>query len=375
MLWPHRRLGGNAQMSEPDRDIARAFTEAEASGDRTWWTRNSILIGARGARFARALDPAERVAFYQYLMRHRNPPAVADAELPRLHEAYVRLQQEPPRLGVRAHVLTYLFGGDLNGPLPSGRVVAASQLKARLAVMRVITASDSLSGQRRRAAKYAALADHAPVLLETLRHLDYRVDEDLFHDLPYWGMLLTLVLAPATRIDVLTDLLDTPGRPCPDRTLVRLDRTVAAVVTDPTDPRLTDLRTNLANRARTVRDRTEAGIWAHRLGLRLPGDWGFAVEVPIVNDHENPEARLRLTIQPSARNSWQVELYRTPRIPWREDRTGRTIGHRPDSLADFPRWARSLYDLAGLYADLAGATVRTGGNRTAAATVRRWLTT
>ncbi len=390
-------------MSEADIEaLCRAFIadedkalEQERQG--RFWPQNHHLLRPYAAKLPAALTPEQRTRFYfHYLRVAAGIPAVSNKELPLLTEAYRQVlplqDQGDPMNNSTRHINLVVFGFDESGPLPIGATSTAQELKARLKLVTQLGNYTTLPNQRAKKAKFALFADEGERILQVLRHLRYRHDrrygDDLYNtvNLRFWGMVLTALLNPEVRADLVHDMLDGEmAFPNRETHLDILHKTVQVVLEDcaPEEAAFHQLAGRLAELHHARRDATESVMLVRSLNLPFGADENWQVRIRLPQEGDDGKGwgppNLMLTLMPEPGWDWDLRI---------ADAKGRHFGEgnkgivRNDlgleglgkgNLARFPDWLRTLREQHGIAYDLQKADVSAGRKRSAGRPLLDWL--
>lgn len=330
-------------------------------------------------------------------MRQRGDiPAVSEKELPLLVAAWRRLlpvidQPEKAYLARRLPLL-FAFGFDGTGALASGETHDAEGLKARMKLLAQTGRYTSIPAQWEKKEKFLPFAGEAERLLQTLRHLGYRHDrrygDDLYDytNLTFWGMVLIILLNPATRAALLHDMLEGGyDLPLRDRHFGILNRAVQALRPgfDAAETAFHSLADRLAAREAARRAKTETVALARRLDLPFADDEDWIAGVFLMQEGDAefppPAPGVQLLMRPDPDRCWEIALTHASRGRFSET-DGGILQNDPGipglgkgNLADFPAWLRKVREDHGLAYDLETAHVRAGRKGRAAKRLAEWL--
>jgi hypothetical protein len=321
-------------------------------------------------------------------------PAVSEKEFPVLVEAYRALLTKIDASG-SGHLagrlpLLFCFGFDEQGELPSGPTTTAADLKARLKLVTQAGKYSNLPGQRDKLKNFLPFAADAEQVLETLRHLRYRLtrradsaSSSFSISLVFWGFVLTGLLSEKTRLALVEDMLgDTYALPEQHRYLAILHETAQAVMPMAAgDAAFADLGARLAAIQQARRDATESVALARQLGLPFGDQEAWSIRIALHLDG-NPAKRsyapdLSLEIAPDPDYPWRLHL-RTDAgqfSEWAGSVSQNDLGIQGvGQLHAFPAWLRSTRERHGLSFVLDDpGNISCGRKRAAAKLIEAWL--
>ncbi|MCU5783671.1 hypothetical protein MA04_02971 [Alcanivorax balearicus MACL04] len=362
-----------------------------------FWPRNHHLLRPHAAKLPAALTLDQRTRFYfHYLRVAGGIPAVSNKELPLLHEAYRQVlplqDQGHPINSSTRHINLLVFGFDDNGPLPMGATSSAKELKARLKLVTQLGKYTTLPNQREKKSKFLPFANEGERILQVLRHLRYRHDrrygDDLYNtvNLRFWAMVLTALLSPEVRADLVGDMLDgNMAFPNRETHMDILHKTVQAVLEycTPEEEDFRRLAGRLADLYRTRREATESATLARSLNLPFDPDEDWQVSIRLAQEGTDGLSwrppNLALTLMPEPDLDWDIRII---------DAKGRHFSERckgilrndmdmdglgAGNLARFPDWLRALRERHGIAYDITQADVRAGRKRSAGRLIQGWL--
>lgn len=362
-----------------------------------FWPQNHHLLGPHAAKLPAALTPDQRTRFYfHYLRVAGGIPAVSNKELPLLRDAYrqvLPLQDRGyPVNSSERHINLLVFGFDESGSLPIGETSTATDLKTRLKLVSQLGKYTTLPNQRAKKVKFAPFAEDGERILQLLRHLRYRHDrrygDDLYDtvNLRFWGMVLTALLNPEVRTELVRDMLDGDmAFPNRETHLDILHKTVQAVLED-CAPRETEFHQwagRLAEVHRARREATESAMLARALGLPFEAgeDWQVRIRIPQEgNDGQGWQApNLMLNLMPEPDWDWELRIedakgrrfVEGSKGPVRNDMGMEGLGK--GNLGRFPRWLRALREQYGMVYDVPRADISAGRKRSAGRLIQDWL--
>lgn len=391
-------------MTDADANLLRAFIADEHAAfslkqQGKFWPANHYRIAPLATKVADLLAPNERTDFYFHFMRASGGvPAVSEAEMPILLEAYRRVLPFLDLGGVimmaSRHKTLFAFGFDGQGGLPSGETMSAKALKARLKLLAQVNNYTTMPGQRDKKARFVPFANEAVRILETFRHLGYRHDrrygrDDLYDitNLTFWGMVFIALLNKATRADLVADMVEGDyqlvRRP---EQLAMLHRYVEAVLPDieQDEDRFLALAQRLKDIEMARRNATESVVLAQ--ALKLPfgedEDWDIYISIPLRGSGEHAliaKNVVKLLIRPDPDWQWEVKVWlegrgefsETEAKNYRNDLDLPRIGR--GNLHTFPDWLRAVRAQTGLDFDIEAADYRVGRRRAAIKILAEWL--
>lgn len=375
--------------------LARAFIadETDPGSRKRFWTMNHHRLGPIAGKVAKAVEPSERVAFYRfYMQRSGGFPPVPNGDIPLLLEAYRLLLDDIDELGAN-HMMTrlaslYMFGFDETGELADGVLDDAGTLKARTKSLTQVGKYTSLPAQRDKMDKFRPFAGEAPRLLQALRHLDYVHDRERAEhfgvvDLDLWGMILIVLLNPATRTDYLRAVLESEALPDRVQYLGILHKTVRAVMAGENgiDTEFAELASELFTGEMARRNDTQTAELVRKLGLDLSDDVEWEISISIaekgsgLTPHLHPNMRLNIRPEPDAQ--WRLAFTHSGSGRFSQD-DRKTYQNDPgieplSRLAEFPTWLTTIADTHGIVFDATEASVLAGRRRSVVKRIERWI--
>lgn len=392
----------NTQMADPDRALLLAFIadaqDSLAEGrPANFWPRNHHRLRPIEKRAKDLLSPAEHADYlFHRFCRTGGFPVMAERDLPLLIPVWRRILPHldgAPARSISRHMMLYLFGFDDSGALPDELPPTGKDLKARLKLIDQITAYTTQPAQRAKQARFATFASEAPRILRALRHLGYNHDRrhggEIYDvtNLSFWGMVFVVLLNPATRAELLDDMLgDTYRLVQREDQLSMLDAYVKAVAPDasPDETRFLELAARLADLERARRAATEAGALAQRLDLPFEADqdWAIHIRLALRSLPSGPAANgdaVVLNISANTDRPWDLFVELGWKRPFSERARGviRNDLNLPSlgagNLHRFPQWLARLRAEHGFDADLAAAKIQVGRKRAAVKPIAAWL--
>lgn len=361
-----------------------------------FWSSNHHEISPLIAKADRHLDPAQRLRLYGHALRVAGTiPTVSEKEFPLLVDAYraalPRLDASGGYLAGRLPLLLS-FGFDEQGALPSGQTASAADLKTHLKLVAQIGKYTNLPGQRDKLKNFLPFAAESERVLETFRHLRYRLTrkdegapESWSVDLLFWGFVLVGLLSASTRTALVEDMLGaTYALPHPERHLAILHETVQAVLPlAEGDAAFAASAAKLAAIAKARRDATESVALAQRLGLPFGEDEDWNIHIVLQLD-SNPDKRsyapdLTLEVMPDPDYPWRLRVHTKDGqfSEWAGSVSQNDLGIAglgAGNLHAFPQWLQSTRQHHGLNFVLAElGDIRCGRKRAAAKLIETWL--
>jgi hypothetical protein len=371
-------------IADEDKDLG---TDAHGG----FWPRNWHRIAPLAEKAERLLGADEHQQFcLHYMRRESTPPIVSQNALPRLLAAYRDLwpRVDWSRSLVERHVLTFIFGFDQKGRLPS-ELLQAADLKVRKKLIAHISSFAHLPGMRAKPRGFLPFVSQAQHIHQVLRHIGYRHDnrngensDYRYANLRFWGLVYTVLLAKETRAKLLADMLDERlDLPKRNDTQAILNHFVQAVLPtcDQDEVEFRALADRLAALERTRAGLTESVALAQTLGLPFEDDEAWAVEIkaPAVGHAVwyNPP-NIKLEFRPDPDHDWHLQLTAGEhRLSEYSGKVTQNDGRLEPlgKLAAFPAWLRQIRQAHGLAFDFAKGRISCGKKRSAAKTLMQWI--
>ncbi|MCF3932113.1 hypothetical protein L1787_01630 [Acuticoccus sp. M5D2P5] len=388
-------------MTTDPQDILRTFIEDESTAwaerrQGKFWPRNHHRITPLLRRAGTVLTPAETGELFFHLLHVTGGlPPMREGEFPMAVAAYERLLPDIDRLGIsqlaKRHETLFLFGFDEMGVLPSGRVDSAKTFAARRKLVEHSGKYTTLPAMRAKLDSFSALGEHAPVILETLRHLSYihaPITITGHYDvtnLQFWGMVLVVLLDDRTRVELLRDMLElADALPCREDHMSILNATVAAVRSrvGADEFEFHGLADRLGAECTVRRDASETAVLARTLGLPFEADEDWSIRIALYEAGAtkrpvNPD--LSITMRPHPTRAWEI-LLRYPGIGRYSECDGKVYSNEADlvplgkgNLGRLPEWLKEESARLGLIFPIEAAQISVGRKRSAISILKRWL--
>lgn len=371
--------------------IADEEADLAGRGGGSFWPSNWHRITPLEARAETLLDAAAHERFcLHYLRRTHVPPAMSEAALPRVLDAY---RQWLPRAqsgdsGAKPHALVFLFGFDARGALP-GALKDLKTLQARRKLLTHLGNFSHLPGMRAKPKGFQPFLPLAGHILQVLRHTSYRQDYasvdapyHAFTDLRFWGMVYIVLMTPSLRETLLADLMDGhPDLPRRDEVLGILNEFVQAVLPNcaAEETGFLALAAKLDAQQRSRAAQTESAALARQLQLPFGENeaWNITINAPLRgHDRWYSPPYMQLVMQPDPDFDWRLLLDTgKQRYSVNSGDTLQNDGKLPPlaKLADVPQWLAQIRSSHGLDFDFDQGRIACGRKRAMAKTIRQWI--